>query len=481
MKKLTIAFALLFVTRTGLTQALHCDPTKTIADCFAVFAPQSSATQPAKDQAAADLAAQSLVQQILSTANTGISSVSSPAQSTVKDFASLLSAFLDIPTSNSGSKPITLDHNFPIHVFGGDEERLKLEAILAKPDLNTEVTNRLTGNDAAVTALKKDLSELDDATVSLTLSPSTRHMGRSITPHRDVYQTLLAPRITDKTQAEADLALENLLDDLNIPDTELHKPINSIRGLDVAVVEAAARGAALQNAIDLATKFAVLLNNQPQFYGSAIYHSRKDVAGFDERSVRIAYEMGFHNLNEFYAHHQQCSEAKTITTPAAANACATDLISFVKASKTDDDPANRFSFALEYKGSSAWNVVIPQYSLNFSAPKAHTFIYSIGYGRNTTMKEGRIDVAVNYEDSSVSHVSDNVALSVPGLRTAMAADASSPVHDRFVASLTYTQKVSENLTIPISFIYANHASFLGDVSRKLNAHFGINYKLPGKK
>jgi len=472
MKNLLITLAIIATVQPAMSQAVHCDPAKSIADCFALFVPQTATDSKAKD---ISHTTESLAQQILSSANTGISTIPSPAQSTAKDFLSFLSALLDVPTSGGDSKPLTLDHNFPIRFFGGDEERLKLQAVLAKPALNDEVTKRLTGNDAAVTALKKDLSEMDDATISLTLSPSTPRFGRSITPHRDIYESMLGPRLTDDAQAASDFALGQLVKRLNLTGKET-TPIKDISGLDVAVVEADARASALKSATDFARKFTVLLNNQPQFYGSAIYHSRKDVAGFDERSARVTYEMGFHNLNEFYAHHRECSNSTTL-----ADTCGDDLVAFANATNADDDPANRFSFALEYKGSAAWNVVIPLYSLDFSAPKAHTFIYSIGYGRNTTMKDGRIDVSVNYEDSSVSHVSDNVALSRPGLRTAMAADASSPVHDRFVASLTYTQKISENLTFPISFIYANHASLLGDVSRKLNAHFGINYKLPGKK
>jgi hypothetical protein len=50
--------------------------------------------------------------------------------------------------------------------------------------------------------------------------------------------------------------------------------------------------------------------------------------------------------------------------------------------------------------------------------------------------------------------------------------------DRLIAKLTYAQRINDKLDIPISLTYANHSDYLTNVDRKLNAHFGISYKLP---
>jgi hypothetical protein len=147
MNKIILLLTLAVLTPTAYPQDLHCDKTKTIAECFAVFVPQETQDAAAK---ASTSQSQSLAQRLLSEANTGVNSVTAPQESTVKGFLSFLSAFIDVPASDSSSsKPLTLDHNFPIHLLGGDEQRLKLQASLAKPDLSDEVTKRLTDATAA--------------------------------------------------------------------------------------------------------------------------------------------------------------------------------------------------------------------------------------------------------------------------------------------------------------------------------------------
>jgi hypothetical protein len=253
--------------------------------------------------------------------------------------------------------------------------------------------------------------------------------------------------------------------------------IKDIHGITLAEIEAIAHDSAMQPAREFAERFTTLLNNQPQLFGSAIVHSRKDVAGPDERSFRLAYEMGFRNLNAFYATHPDCAT----TAMADAAACGNELLAFATDATLDNDPANRVSVGIEYKMTRPWEVALPQYSIDFGAPKAHTFVYSFGYGRNTTVKNGRVDASIDYEDSSTNSVSDNVALG--GRRGTPFADSSGAtnVHDRLVASVTYTQKINANVSVPVSLVYANHASFLGNVDRKLNAHIGFQFKLPTSK
>ncbi|MGH9421815.1 MAG: hypothetical protein ACRD3J_17695, partial [Thermoanaerobaculia bacterium] len=50
--------------------------------------------------------------------------------------------------------------------------------------------------------------------------------------------------------------------------------------------------------------------------------------------------------------------------------------------------------------------------------------------------------------------------------------------DQFVASLTFSQKVSDTLTMPLSIVYANHADYLPQTDKRLGVHFGVSYKVP---
>jgi hypothetical protein len=363
-------------------------------------------------------------QEEVSKANTGVSSNVSPAQSTTKDFLSKLAAALAVPMSGDGARPLTIDYNVPL--LNG--QRLKLQTVLAKPEPSGDVKQRLGGNASAMTAVKDSLSQLDDVSVSATLDTSTLRLGRSLAPHRDAYRAML-------------VAVKNQNGD---PET-------------------------------FARQFAFLLNHQPQIYGSVLHHERKSIAGPNERSARLTYEMGFLNLNTFRK-NAQCRAV----TDANAPACATALADLAGDHATVDDPNNRLAMSVEYRAADGVTVALPEYALNFHANNAHSFVYALAYGRNSMMmKNDRIDLAVNYEDTTLSAATDLVtSASLAPSAQAVAAAGAKAVRDRFVASATYTYKVNDMMSMPFSLIYANHASYLGDVGRKLNAHFGISLKMP---
>ena len=424
----------------------RCTTSDTLRECFKKVMPSWSGDSEGR------------VQETMITANTGVSSLVSPTQSTAKDFLSILAAALAVPVSGDGSRPLTLEHNRPFHLIGGVEQQLKLQVVLAKPELSGELEQRLDSNTAAINSLKDSLSELDDATVSVTLDPSTVRFGRSLTPHRDWYESMLNG-----------LALAEFLKERNIANADVR--IADIPTLSVAEIETAANAVAASMSTEFADRFSVLLNNQPQFYGSVLYHTRKDLAGPSEHSARVTYEMGFHDLNKFY-NVKGCAESDG-KDPAD---CAQKLIDFANATTTDKDPADRVAFSLEYRRYGDLTVALPDFpSVGYRSEGGHTFVYSLAYGRNSMMNAGRWDVAVNYEDTVAPKVTDLVPA---GSKSVAPAVVAAPPRDRFVASATYTYKMTESMAMPFSLVYANHASFLGDVDRKLSAHFGITFKMP---
>ena len=362
-------------------------------------------------------------------ANTGVSSVASPAQSTTKDFLSMLAAALAVPMTGDGARQMTLETNLPL-LHG---HRLKLQTVLVKPELSADLKQRLGGNTAALTDVQHSLSNVDDVSVSASLDAATQRVGRSLNPHRQAYDTMLRA-----------LPSEN-------------------------------RGKAAET---FASQFAFLLNHQPQIYGTALYRQRENVAGPNERSARLTYEMGFRNLNAFFKNNGDCR----IVQKANAESCGEKLRAFAGEQATADDPADRVSMSVEYRTSDGVSVALPQYKVNFHATNAHSFVYTLAYGRNSMfMKKDRVDVSVNYEDTTVSAATDIVAATAAGgiapFAEAAATTGAKAVRDRFVASATYSYKINDMMSMPFSLIYANHASYLGDVGRKLNAHFGISVKM----
>jgi len=372
-------------------------------------------------------------QQFAAKANTGIGSMVSPGQSTTKDFLSMLAAALLVPMTGDGTRQTALETNLPLL----EGQRLKLQAVLAKPELSADLKQRLGNNSTALTDMQRSLSNVDDVSVSASLDAATRRLGRSIDPHRAAYGAMLATTVpqTAETQVKEDAAKK------------------------------------------FARQFAFLLNHQPQIFGTVIYRERENVAGPNERSARITYEKGFLNLNKFYAQHG-CGK---VDDTANAARCARELSDFV-GDRTVDDKDDRISMAVEYRMSDSLNVALPQYKVDFHATNAHSLVYSLAYGRSSMfMKNDRVDVSVNYEDTTVSAATDvappAAAARITSLAQAAATAAPKTVRDRFVASATYSYKINDMMSMPLTLTYANHASYLGDVGRKLNAHFGISMKM----
>lgn len=372
------------------------------------------------------------VQSEVAAANTGIPNAVSPAQSAAKDFLSRFAAALLMPMDGSNSMPLSLGLNVPLAV--ASEPRLQLQAVFTRPQPSADTKQRLSANATAMMAVNDSLSEFDDVTVSAALDPSTLRLGRSITPHRDAYQKLLDARFQEQAAAIGQQ------DDVRLKADAL---IGEFGG-----------------------KFAMLLNNQPQFYGTVLYRARKNVAGPSERSARVTYEMGFRNLNRFYGSRPDCLRL----TDANAGGCAQALDDF--AGKTIvTDSADRVALSVEYRTSGGLRVVLPEYKVDFTTSSARSFVYSIAYGRNNMVTaNGRIDLAVNYEDTTVGKTTDLIP-------AAAVADPPKAVRDRLVASATYTYKINDRMAMPLSLTYANHAAYLGDVDRRLNAHIGLTFKV----
>ncbi len=411
---------------------------------------------------------ETMVQSNVTTANTGLSSLVSPSGSALKDFLSVLSGSLDIGTLSQNGQTMTFDWNPKIRDAGA----LKLEVVFADPTVSGSVSTALASNPAAVTALNDSLSNTDDITASASYTPLTTSYGRSIAPHRGFFEALMA---TAPDTAKLDDEMINALRTANVTTASFGQTfaqLGAAGSSTMQAVEAAGRAnqAKLVVASSLARAFAFLLNNQPQFYGSAVYHERTPVAGPDEWYAKATYEYGFRNLNSFFRTYRSVCDPLTVTATTAPQ-CLQMLEKYAGTYTPDTvvDPG-RLTLSLEYHQASASSVSLPQYSLQLDTKSGHSIVGSAAYGRvivaRPDRRSGRIDVTLSYEDISN-------AAAIPSIT-----NPSADVKDRWVGAITYTQKMSDTVSFPISLVYANHASYLPNVDRKLTSHFGLQYKLP---
>ena len=451
MKTRTPLALLASLTITVAAHAQQCLPTQTFEQCWLLFNPNPAAAAMAETAAT------------VSTTNTGVPGMTLATGTSLRDFLSLFSAAFQTATVTESANAVTLDWNMPFSVFGDD--KLKLQAIFSDPALSPAVTMALGDDSSAVTALTNSLTETDDIQATITYAPENQRFGRSVRQHEALINALVQSAIGDaegrQLQALAQLGSLGL---------QANTPI----GDKVPQVEMLARteqqlGASHQQVADA---IAVLINNQPQIYGTAAYNLRDQLAGPDQISAKITYESSANSLNRFLAKNRdRCGSTQQISSQAdglgVSTTCVGTLVATTKASGAMAAKASpRLAASIEYKQmrGNDFNLTVPDSNpamvIPIATAETHSLVYSITYGlpMATPMaeREGRFDIAVNYHN-----VSDDATMK-----------------DRLVASITYTQKINDMLSLPLSLVYANHADFLPTTDKRIGVHFGLSYKLP---
>jgi hypothetical protein len=471
MKTKFISLLIVLVLLPLTSSAQQCKLTDTVVGCWMRFNPAAGTDVTEKTPAEAD------TQKDVAAANTGISSLVSPSGSAVKDFLSLLSMSLESSTLTSKGQAFTFDYNPPFKILGADHP-LKLQAAFAEAKLNSQLNDHFANAAPTLKKFTDSLTDTDDVAFSASFQPTSERFGRSLVPHRKLFQAMLngiAPDRSDWQQALLKVVADS--EDLESEEQTFSSLPEEKRENVMEDIEAAAKEQQtfLRAVGGFAGAFAQLLNNQPQLYASALYNARKNVVGPNDLTGKLTYEIGWHNLNSFLrSHGSRCNkdalaiQANEDTEAAATRAekCVGLLQTFAEQDVTDDD---RVVVSIEYhRTNQRWIKGDPNLGgFEFGYPSAHNLASELKYGRTmqgkaTDKNNGRIDLSFRYED--VRNPSD----------------ASKNVKSRAIGAITYTLKVSDSVSIPVSLLYANHKSDLGDVDKKLNAHFGLVYKLPTK-
>lgn len=446
---LPILFVSLFAVMPAGAQ--QCTQQDTILTCWQRFVPPAPALT-AQQQTTVATAA---TQQSVAAANTGLTNLLSPSDSALKDFLTLFTASLESATLNDSGQALTFDWN-PQAPILGTTGALKFQAVLGNAELSSQATTALAGNTAAVTALNDSIQYGDNIALSLTINPTTQTLGRSIGPHRDYFENWLLNIVP--SQALDDQAFTAALVAANIGLAQQFQslPADQRQSTLTAVETAGRQQAAVRTRIArFSTAFATLLNNQSQFHGSAIRNMRRNIVGTNEWTASVTYEWGPRNLSSFRKRFGATCGPDKITAATVAADCVQTLETYAKEAATD-----RLAFTAEYHLANRRWIDLPELSVEYGIPRARTLVYSLKYGRplapSVNATGGRLDLAVDFED-----VSDQ-----------------DEVENRLVASLTYTYKVSDTVSVPIGVVYASHEKDLPASEEKINAHFGLLFKMP---
>lgn len=433
-----------------------CVPTDTPRQCFlrAMPVPEGSTA------AAAVAPAAQAVQASVATFNSGAADLSGPIRSTLKDFLSVLSSSLDSPVLGDDGTRLTFGYNLPVTLLGASRQ-VRLETEFVEPQLSELTKTTLAADPAALAAAEQSLSTLDDFTAGLTFAPSTPRFGRRIEPHRTLFASMfLASAFA--SQADAQNALAQALVQGGVAAADIDRPFRELvadpatAGAVAAAFEAAARAAVPPPVSGgFSDRFAQLLNNQPQLYATASHRFRRDVAGPREWAVRVAWEIGSRNLNGFYRNEGRDCGAHS-SAPEDAARCATALDEYMRRA-TGVLSADRLELSLTYRDTEhiAAQAVVP----------TRTLEYEVAYGRPFASfvpgREGRIELRWKFAGSTSTGTITTAPNALAATRLPEEDELTfRPQREKSTAAVTYTQKISDRLSLPVSVVYTEREAFL---------------------
>ena len=452
-----------------------CGNDETIGDCFerlnpSKFTPTENAANTARENAVVD----ATKSQVAKT-NTGVPTLNSPINTALRDFLSLFSATVTSSKLTDNSNALTLDWNAALPPLSSGNV-IKFQSVFNKPQLDATLKEQLTGK-SDFESINGSLDDLDDVQLSATYAPTTLSLGRALEPHRSLLEAIMRAAHSTGPKPVKFAALLQLLqtvqdqapfkdaDPLGVEFGKVPEPIRTQIQQLVAASALQEKAAAdfVRSRVD---PFRKLLSNQPQLYASAIANIRRNLVGASGGSLKITYERGGTSLKDFYATPggRECTPAAIRDTAARADlttTCATRFHGFATEASTMVGAAatGRWSIAAEYGRTNTNIINLTNDNITIRTPGSHKASGSLVYGavltRDEQNREGRFDVNVSYENYTKT----------PNLT------------NRVIASVVYSQKLTDALTLPLGFVYASHAVDLPANDKQVSVHFGLVYKI----
>jgi hypothetical protein len=237
----------------------------------------------------------------------------------------------------------------------------------------------------------------------------------------------------------------------NIPDPAKRRSV-----LDAMIAVGKAAQAQFADQDKTIVAFAELLSNQEQIYASGVYRALDPIAGPSTASIKATYELGGKNLSKFKRYNGTVCSSANLASETGRGACLDAFNAYVANQRL---LGWRVAATLDYQQTLANTIDLPEYKVHLTTESAVSNIITFTAGRRlddaTSSRERRIDIAASYENVTGDPTRD----------------------DRLVVVGTWTQELSDNIYLPITFTWANKEQYLGAQNDKLGVHFGISYKL----
>jgi len=205
-----------------------------------------------------------------------------------------------------------------------------------------------------------------------------------------------------------------------------------------------------------------LIEQQPQLQLIAGYKDNHELAGPDEFSVALSWEipLGKNSVNDliFSDAWQDCSQRKAGT----GFGCVQKLNQALDQTMLGEGPTKsqfRFSLSAEYLRRDDYSVemVDPMFSYELAGEDAVSIAGSLYWKRYMSDVDNEPYV---FEATLVYESND-----------------SDMRNDRGLFGLTASRNISSGLALSLGLVWANRPEFRGDVDQDLTAKLGLNYKL----
>jgi len=416
-------------------------------------------------------------------ATTAPDGYASRVHASIQDYLNFFSAAINQVEESANGQSLILRLN-PVRT---GINRVGLSLTLTKPSVSSLVEQSVPEDARAsvVGGLEKQQGDLDDTTFAVAYSFVTPKFewtatspcfGRDPETYRDLLSGLLmaAPDVDVRAEQIALWQLKKTVIAL-LPESVRMAKVNEVDfPLTVPLTDFGANAGV---AFQLATQWGQLegrgtlkeqqfftelgfqtvedlYDNQPQLSLVGSYHHPARFGGPNEWSANVELQFGRYNINR-------------LVRESRGNAAA--AVQLLKTYQAANDTADKFVLVATYKHREAYAVAT--LDIGGSPVTGFTPIDAASYSELSARLQWGMKL-----HQLVFASRPRVDVTLEGIRTL---ENTTVTKNRWVGSVTLTMPVNDAISVPLSLTYANKTEYLDQKDRRLSAHLGFSYRLPG--
>jgi hypothetical protein len=412
------------------------------------------------------------------------------AASAIRDFLPRFAANLILPGPGDALSAIGLKTNVPVilndDILSSWGLTGQLGAVVHQAEPFATLVDSIPEGirESSRSRLRNEMQVYDDVSLTGALNVESARMGRSFRSHQQTVQRLtnalfaFSDSTVERERQAARAAYRAFVRRLSAADLDpvqdgtpactfneaakADLPFECLNTASQAVMDMIVRRAAQAEAVWRQeaqrrmsstgyNRISELVNNQPQLNGTFEYRVRSDVAGPDEWTGRVRFEMGIANMNGLRRYCARNGSQITLDC----------LQSYTRSEGVQGalSRGGRIWTEVAANHRPAYRVSLPDDSAALALSSATSFSLSGGYGAYFGNAEDgasrdRFDLQGKYD------------LTRDALR-----------QDRAVVTAFYTRHLTGRSSAVLGLTWASKPEFVGEVDRKLGANVGVTYKL----